>query len=221
MPTIRLHHQDIGNDTSATLIAEHYQYTFELAYKYWRERNRLFVAMLGMLGFTALTSTRSEAGSLLVIGIANALGVQGEGDQMAALQDSLPIALVNGVFLGVIAMLVFLVYQRTRYLKALYAYLGELESELRSLLELPPTSTAFTRESDFYRKHSGVFAAHVLGAAYLSFSGVALGAVVGLRLIQDVQLTSSTSFVVELAFGSAAILFFLGYVREEMWKKRP
>ncbi|GAA1653958.1 hypothetical protein GCM10009733_059140 [Nonomuraea maheshkhaliensis] len=221
MPTIRLHHRDIGNDTSATLIAEHYQHSFELAYKYWRERNRLFVAMLGMLGFMAVISTRSQAGSLLVIGIANALGVQGEGGQTAAIQDSLPIALVNGVLLGVIAMLVFLVYQRTRYLKALYAYLGELESELRNLLELPETSIAFTRESDFYRKHSGVFAAHVLGAAYLAFGGVALAAVVLLRLYQDVQLSSSASFVVELAIGSVAILFFLGYVREEMWRKRP
>lgn len=214
MLTLKVLHEDVGRDTAAQLIAEHYQHTFDLTYKYWRERNRIFGVLLLVLGLTALLSVRAQANTLLVTAMANALGVDDRPADMSALQDSIPVALVNGVAAAIVTMLIFLVYQRSRLLNLLYAYLATLEGELRGQLRLPKASFAFTRESDFYRMRPPDAFAGVLRFGYLASSGIALAGVLSLRVYQDLRAEAYWGMAVGILFGVLSLLFYVGYVKE-------
>ncbi|MGY1673077.1 hypothetical protein [Geodermatophilus sp. SYSU D00710] len=211
---LKVEHEDVGWDTAAELIASHYQQSFDLAYRYWRERNRLFGLLLLLLALAALLSVQATASTLLVTVVANTLGVEDDADSLDALQQSFSIALINGATLAGAAFLIFLVYQRTRYLNLLYAYLRALESELRGHLQLAKSSRAFTREGDFYESLPSDLVARLIRVAYLSISGLLLVSVFVFRVFQDAQAHAYWNVAVDCAFGALSILFYWGYVRE-------
>ncbi|HEV2992006.1 MAG TPA: hypothetical protein VG759_26450, partial [Candidatus Angelobacter sp.] len=128
------------------ILAEHYQKTYELTFDLWKERNRLFLALITAIGAaTILTFSPANTAPLLVLWAAKALGVSGS-TQVQEFGKSFPFGLVQSILLIVIFYLMVNLYRRADDIVRNYRYLGDLENEIRAQLGSAPNSIAFTRE---------------------------------------------------------------------------
>jgi hypothetical protein len=67
--------KEINTQTIAELLAVHYQKSYEVTSDHWRQRNRIFLILVGVIGAaTLLTFRESETQPLLVSWIAETLG---------------------------------------------------------------------------------------------------------------------------------------------------
>ena len=164
----------------AELLVQHYQDTYQLTYQLWQQRNRLFLILLGVVALASLLTYAPETNSILLLWIGKVLGIS---DQKA-LTASVPFALLQAAFLVVVFYLMVNLFHRALYILRNYRYLGELEKEIRTTLQLNEADLAFTRESRFYWSDRS----WVLGTVkyvYIVFLGSLLLAFSGGRLYTD------------------------------------
>lgn len=162
-------------DVTAALVG-HYEKTFELTYKLWQQRNRLFLLLLAVISTATFLSFRTPFGdTLLASWIANSAGLT-EDTEIVALRKSFPYELLQTILLIVIFYLMVNLYHRAVYVLRNYRYLGLLEAEIRSHLNLDANSVSFTRESTFYWDQRSVLSGGVkfvyigiLGALLIAF----------------------------------------------------
>ena len=164
----------------AGLLVQHYQDTYQLTYQLWQQRNRLFLFLLGMVALASLLTYAPETNSILLSWLGKVVGIS---DQKA-LTASVPFALLQAAFLAVVFYLMVNLFHRAVYILRNYRYLGALESEIRTALQLNDADQAFTRESRFYWSDRP----WVLGTVkyvYVVFLGGLLLAFSGGRLYTD------------------------------------
>jgi Ca2+/Na+ antiporter len=130
----------------AELLVQHYQDTYQLTYQLWQQRNHLFLILLGIVSLASLLTYAPETNSILLSWIGKVVGI---ADQKA-LTASVPFALLQAAFLAVVFYLMVNLFHRALYILRNYRYLGALETEIRTTLQLNDAELAFTRESRFY-----------------------------------------------------------------------
>ena len=145
---------EVGEKVS--VLAEHYQKTFELALMTWEKRNRTFLFLLGVVGVaTLLTFNVPQAQPLLADLVMKVLDIA-DTNRAAELRSSFPYGLIQSILLMVVMYLMLILYHRTVTIQRFYKYLALLENEIRDALALTDTATSFTRESSFYQTHKPV-----------------------------------------------------------------
>jgi len=134
----------------ASVVAAHYQSTFDLAHAAWKDRNKLFVALVLTAGLGLLLLLQvPTTDSLLVAAIAKFLNITDP-----ATRDNLLKAFPFDILLSGVLVTMFYLMQRlystNLSVMRTFIYLGALEDEIRGYLGLPADSVAFTREGKFY-----------------------------------------------------------------------
>jgi hypothetical protein len=193
-----------------TLLAEHYQKTYELTYRLWQQRNRTFLMLIAVIAAGTLLMYRpTDANSLLVDWVAKLLDIK-DSNRIKELRDSFPFALLQSILLTVIFYLMVNLFHRAVYVLRNYAYLGALEKEVRSALSLSDQDVAFTRESNFYWKDRPVLLSTVKGF-YVFLLGLLLFAFLIGRVIGDILAGSVLLILADLAIAVPTAIYFLGY----------
>jgi hypothetical protein len=199
-------------DEKTTLLAEHYQKTYELTLQMWEQRNTTFLLLLAVVGSAAvLTFNIPQAEPLLVDVIAKIVGIS-DAARLKELRQSFPYGIVQSILLMIILYLMVILYHRTAFIQRCYAYVGSLESEIKRGLGLPEEAVAFTRESKFYRNHKAPFARFV-AITYIGTLGVLLVAFLGTRIYADFAAGNWIIGLVDIALAVPTLLFFVGYGR--------
>jgi small-conductance mechanosensitive channel len=164
----------------AELLVQHYQDTYQLTYQLWQQRNRLFLFLLGIVALASLLTYAPETNSIFLSWIGKVVGISDK----KALIASVPFALLQAAFLAVVFYLMVNLFHRALYILRNYRYLGALETEIRTTLQLNESDLAFTRESSFYWSDRP----WVLGTVkyvYIVFLGVLMLAFLGGRIHTD------------------------------------
>ena len=131
-------------------LAEHYQKTFEVAYDYWKERNKLFIYLVLTAGVGLILVLRvPTADKLLVDLIAKLLDITDEA-RKAELYSTFPFNVLLSGFLVVMFYLMQRLYSTNLSVMRTFMYIGRLEREVRGYMGLLADKAYFTRESDFY-----------------------------------------------------------------------
>jgi hypothetical protein len=188
----------------AELLTQHYQDTYQLTYQLWQQRNRLFLILLAVIALASLLTYAPETNSILLAWLGKAVGIT---DQ-AKLTASVPFALMQAAFLAVVFYLMVNLFHRALYILRNYRYLGELEKEIRTALDLKASEFSFTRESQYYWSDRP----WVLGTVkyvYVVFLGVLLLAFSGGRLYADWG--NWLLFFVDLGLTVPTLGYFLAY----------
>jgi hypothetical protein len=140
----------LPQSVNVEVLASHYQKTFEVAYEYWKERNRLFVFLVIAAGIGLLIILRvPEAPSLLVDAIAKFLGID-DPLRKTQLYTTFPFDVLLSMILVAMFYLMQRLYSTNLSVMRHYLYLGAVEKEIRDNLNLPPGSISFTREGKYY-----------------------------------------------------------------------
>lgn len=193
-----------------TILAEHYQKTYELTLEMWKQRNQIFLILLAVIGgATLLTFSPSQTNPLLVLWIAKALGVT-EKQQMLDLAKSFPFGLLQTLLLVIVFYLVVNLYHRATYVLRNYRYLAGLETEIRERLALSPDSIAFTREGGFYWSDRSAIQSGVKWC-YITLVGFLLLAFLGGRIYEDFTTRTTGLFLTDLIISTATTIFFFAY----------
>lgn len=204
--------------TSAEMLVEHYQKTFEVTLQMWEQRNQTFITLLVVVGVaTLLTFNAPQAQPLLVDLVAKTLSIE-EATRKAELRLGFPYGLIQSILLMVVLYLMLVLYHRTSFINRSYLYLQALEGDIRSALSIPPSSVAFSREGDFYWKKRPKLS-RAVGAAYVGMLGILLLAFLGMRIRTDF-LDGNTFFVIsDLILSVPAVIFFLAYAQSSIYFK--
>ncbi len=192
------------------ILAEHYQKTYELNFDLWKERNRIFLALIIVIGAaTILTFNPSQTNPLLLLWAAKALGVNDSKD-IQEFGKSFPFSLVQTLLLIVVFYLMVNLYHRALYILRNYRYLGELENEIRTQLGIAPQSAAFTREGAFYwSAHQGLQKA--VKWCFIILVGSLLFAFMGGRIYADFKMGKEVLTLIDALVSFATALFFVAY----------
>jgi len=136
--------------THADVFANHYQKTFEIAYEYGKERNKLFVSLVLTAGVGLMLLMRvPTADALLVAAIIKFLNIT-DPILIASLKVSFPFnILLSGILVGMFYLMQRLHTANLSVMRT-YMYIGGLEAELRGRLGLKEEAVSFTREGGFY-----------------------------------------------------------------------
>lgn len=135
---------------AAEALTNHYQKTFEVAYEYWKERNKLFVYLVLISGLGLLLILRvPETDKLLVDMIATLVKIEDPARKLE-LYSTFPFELVLSMILVVMFYFMQRLYATNLSVMRNYLYLGALEKEIRESLKLSSASVAFTREGKYY-----------------------------------------------------------------------
>jgi hypothetical protein len=194
----------------AELLSEHYQKTYELTYELWRQRNRTFLILVGVIGAaTLLTFDIPGTQSLLVDFVAKVAGVTGES-RVQELRQSFPYGVLQSILLLVVFYLMVNLHHRALYILRNYRYLGALESEIRQQLGLPDGTVAFTRESSFYWGSRGALLGWVKWI-YIILLGSLLMAFLLRQIWNDVEAGTTAFLVADAALAIMTLAFFLAY----------
>lgn len=192
------------------ILAAHYQDTYELTYRFWAQRNRLFVSLLVLIGLAiVLTYRPNDANPIFIDFVAKCLAVSDTG-HMSELQHSFPFAILHDVLLMLIFFLTVNLFHRSLYVLRNFAYLGALERELRIALEIEPHDLAFSREGDFYWKDRPQMLA-TNKYVYVLLLGVLLIGFLGGRMYQDFHASNWLLLTGDLIVGLPIALYYGGY----------
>jgi len=200
----------------AEILIDHYQKTYELTYMMWKQRNRLFILLIIIIGVATLLTFRvSEANSLLVDLIAKIFSITDQ-KRIDQLRTSFPFGVIQSILLITIFFLMVNLYHRALYVLRNYQYLGALEKEIRSHLNLSKASIGFTRESTFYwsRRSS------ILGSVkwfYIVLLGILLLTFLSGRIIDDFQTGSFLLAIAELIIMIPILLYFFAYANSSIF----
>ena len=194
------------------VLANHYQKTFEVAYDYWKERNKLFVILVLTAGMGLLLLLRvPEANSLLVDAIAKFLGVT-DMERIQQLYANFPF---NVLLSGVLVVMFYLMqrlYSTNLSVMRTFMYLGALETEVRKHLGLPTGSISFTREGSFYwgkRSRIQVMSKYY----YVVVLFIILVPFIGFKLIADFESPNLLVIAVDVVVSIMAVLYWWAYAR--------
>jgi hypothetical protein len=199
-----------------SLLVEHYQKTHEITLSSWEQRNRTFLLLLAVVGgATLLTYKVPVAAPLLADLVAKLFGIEDAG-QREELRNSFPYGLIQSILLMVVFYLTVSLYHRTTFILRSYRYLQRMEEEIRTALELPDTSIAFTREGDFYWTYRPVLSPAV-GAVYIGMLGFLLIAFLGMRIYDDFSSGNTAFGIADILIAAPTLLFFAAYAIGSSW----
>ena len=194
----------------AELIAEHYQKTFELTLTLWHKRNTTFIILLLVVGIgTLLTFNVNQAQPLLVDYIAKIFGIE-HPKRLEELRGSFPYGLIQSIVLMVVLYLMIQLYHRTINITRNYRYLGHLENEIRSELNLSQNAKSFTREGVFYETEKPKFS-NTIGIAYILILGILLFSFSIMRVYSDIKTLNILFVFIDLVLSLATIFYFVLY----------
>ncbi|MBI3913036.1 MAG: hypothetical protein HY327_02390 [Chloroflexi bacterium] len=195
----------------AKLIAEHYQRTYELTSELRKDRNRIFLILVGFLALATLLFSlgQTSANSLLVRLVAKLLDLT-DVKEIDALKTNINFDLLQTMVLAVVFYLTVNLYHHTTTVLRHYAYLGKLETEIRDALGLDAKSISFTREGAFYSQDPS-FWLRLVGKVYVLILFVLLGGFLVLHLTQDVQAGFSLFTVADVAIALAIAGYFFAF----------
>lgn len=197
----------------ASLLAEHYQKSFENTLDVWEKRNRTLVVLLLVVGCaTLLTFDVPEAQPLLVDLIAHLLSIE-DAARRNQLRSSFPYGLVQTILLMVVLYLTLVLYHRTTFILRSYKYLEALEMDIRTELQFGANVAAFTREGLFYKSHRPLLSGAV-ALAYTGMLGILLLVFLGGRIYTDVSAHNVWFALVDLGLSVPTLLFYGAYVLE-------
>lgn len=194
------------------VLATHYQKTFEVAYDYWKERNKLFVilALTAGIGLLLLLHVPT-ADSLLVAAIAKFLDITDQAVKDDLLQK-FPFNILLSGFLVVMFYLMQRLYSTNLSVMRTFMYLGALETEVRKHLGLPAGSISFTREGSFYwGRRSRIQAMSKYYYVVVLF--IILFPFIGFKLIADLESPNLLVIAVDVVISLMAILYWWAYAR--------
>lgn len=134
----------------ASVVAAHYQNSVDLAYATWKDRNKLFVALVLTAGLGLLLLLQvPTTDSLLVAAIAKFLNITDPTARENLLKTFPFDILLSGVLVSMFYLMQRL-YSTNLSVMRTFIYLGALEDEIRGYLGLSADSISFTREGKFY-----------------------------------------------------------------------
>lgn len=192
------------SDKHVELITQHYQDTYDLTYRLWVQRNRIFLVLLVIVALASLLTYSPETNSILLMCIGKALGTT----DLSQLRHSIPFALLQGILLAMVFYLMVNLFHRSLYVLRNYDYLGELEREIRIKLDLAEYDRAFTRESKFYWDNRPWPLATVK-YIYIIFLGALLLAFLGGRIYYDWG--SGLLVIIDITITLPTIGYFIAY----------
>ncbi len=191
-------------------LTEHYQNTYKLTYRFWNQRNRLFLYLISVTTVASILTYRPmDANPLLVAWIGKLLGIA-TPEGLNELGRSFPFALLHLLLLIVVFYLMVNLCHRNLYILRNYRYLGALEAEIRQMGEFKPDSVAFTRESIFYWGSRP----WILGSvkwAYVILLGSLIGMFLWGRFATDIDSSNKVLVGVDALVSIPIIGYFVGY----------
>lgn len=194
------------------ILANHYQKTYELTLMMWKQRNRIFLILLGVIGLgTLLTFRSTETNSIFLDWVSNVLGISNQKERVSELRNSFPFGLLQGIFLMVVFYLMVNLCHRNTYVLKNYSYLSHLEKEIRVHIGLTELDVSFTRESEFYWAKRDYLQA-VIKWVYVIFLGLLLLAFLGGRIWEDFT-TNKILAAVDILISIPILLFYFEYTR--------
>jgi len=194
------------------VLAGHYQKTFEVAYDYWKERNKLFVILVLTAGMGLLLLMHvPTADSLLVAAIAKFLDITDQAVKTDLL-EKFPFNILLSGFLVVMFYLMQRLYSTNLSVMRTFLYLGALEKEIQPHLGLPTGSISFTREGSFYwGRRSRIQAMSKYYYVVVLF--IILAPFIGFKLIADLESPNLLVIAVDVVVSIMAILYWWAYAR--------
>lgn len=194
------------------VLADHYQKTFEVAYDYWKERNKLFVILVLTAGMGLLLLMHvPTADSLLVAAIVKFLNITDQTIKDDLLQKFPFNILLSGV-LVVMFYLMQRLYSTNLSVMRTFMYLGALETEVRKHLGLPTGSISFTREGSFYwGRRSRIQAMSKYYYVVVLF--IILVPFIGFKLNADLESPNLLVTTVDIVVSIMAVLYWWAYAR--------
>jgi hypothetical protein len=200
-------------DTEATkALVEHYQKTYELTYNLWRQRNRTFLILLGVIGgATLLTFRIPDTEPFLVDVIAKLIGITDDA-RIGQLRAGFPFGLIQSIILAVVFYLVVNLYHRAGYVLRNYKYLAGLEREIRDRLRLGPNTVGFTRESTFYWSDRSPLGGAVKWT-YIGLLGIVLLAFLVGRAVEDFGDGNIVLALADVGMAIPTLVFYAEYAR--------
>ena len=201
-----------SHPVNVEVLANHYQKTFEVAYDYWKERNKLFVILVLTAGMGLLLLLHvPTADSLLVAAIAKFLDITDQAVKTDLL-EKFPFNILLSGFLVVMFYLMQRLYSTNLSVMRNYLYLGALEAEVRKYLGLPTGSISFTREGSFYwGRRSRIQAMSKYYYVVVLF--IILVPFIGFKLIADLESPNLLVTAVDVVVSIMAGLYWWAYAR--------
>ena len=201
----------VSAEKRAELLVDHYQKSFELTHEMWKQRNLMFLRLLATIGLAALFAFVPQLSNWLLINyIAKATDSQAQ-----ELLSGFPFGLLQTIIMFVVFYLMVNLHHRAQYVLRSYKYLGDLESEIRELLNLGPEHAAFTRESGYYWQHRGRFAGLVKWIYFVLLGGL-LMTFLTVQLVFDAREGDIGLLLADGAIAIAILIFFYAYTRSSV-----
>jgi tetrahydromethanopterin S-methyltransferase subunit G len=171
----------------ASALAEHYQRTVDLVSRSWDRRNRQFITLIAVLAAAVLVAFSRQLIApfleALIVGQLPSLQPQ----VVDRLRAFLPLA--SDLLLALLVVSIFYLMASlchgTGMIINYYVYLGMLEREVRSELQLARDQIAFTREGPFFEA-TGRKLTRLIGFCYKMVLGVLLVCFFALRIYFDI-----------------------------------
>lgn len=138
---------------NVAVIADHYQKTFEVAYDYWKERNKIFIYLVLTTILGLLIIQRGPlVNELLVKYTINYFELSEETDHalISEISRTIPFnVLLSGIL---VTMFYFMqrLYSTNLSVMRTFLYLSAIEDEIQPHLGLSEKNASFTREGRFY-----------------------------------------------------------------------
>ncbi len=188
----------------AEALVEHYQRTYEVVQGHWRQRNRIFLLLVGAIGVGLVLTWRSDTHALMVDVIGRLLEI--DSGRREKLQ--FPFGLLQSTLLVAIFYWMVNLYHRSVNVARHYQYLGDLEKEIRAELQLAPGAIAFTREGTYYWGRRPPFLGMVKWV-YVVMLGALLAVFLGARVWDDRGRWLLVA--VDVALAIPILMFYVGY----------
>ncbi len=160
-------------------LAEHYHQTYDLTYKYWKERNRAFLLLITTLAIAALISYDPRAfgerswnlpslnselsktasaprNTFLLTVLCYAVKGQDCGRDSKELKEfaqQFPHDAFDGIISVIVLYLMLNITNLTSTIFRYYHYIYRLEDEVRTEMQIGRWSVAFAREGHWYAQH--------------------------------------------------------------------
>jgi hypothetical protein len=201
---------EIDPGDTAKILSEHYTNTNTLTHEQKKQRNQFLLILLAVIGVATLLTFEGPATAPLIVEfIANTLGIS-DPTRIDTLQNSFPFGLLQSILLFVIFFLMVNLYNRAANVIRLYSYLGKMEEEIRSLLDLGEDTISFTREGLFYWKTRPPLFSSVKWA-YIFLMGLLLIAFLGGRIIEDFTTGNYFWGAADTVISIFILIYFIAY----------
>lgn len=199
-----------ASTVNVEVLANHYQKTFEISYDYWKERNKLFVALVitASVGLMLVLQV-PEADSLLIYAIAKLLGIT-DTATIAELNTTFPFEILLSAILVALFYLMQKLYSTNLSVLRSFQYLGAMETDIRKIADLPADSISFTREGKNYWKKR-LFMQRWSKATYVLVLLVILIPFIILKLNADCQSGNTWIFVIDVIVSLLTVAYLAEY----------